>query len=97
MKIIINSMVRDVSMSHYCNKENFLKILKYFENKKIKIKVLSINNINCTFKIIYKNEYIQIVQIKNYVMNSEFEICNDIKDLIKESEKLYKMSFRINI
>lgn len=93
MKIIINSIVRDVSMSHYCNKENFLKILKYFENKKIKIKVLSINNINCTFKIIYKNKYIQIVQVKNYVMNSEFELCNDIKDLIKDSEEIYKNEF----
>lgn len=93
MKVIINSMVRDVSMSHYCNKENFLKILKYFEYKKIKIKVLSINNINCTFKIIYKNKYIQIVQVKNYVMNSEFELCNDIKDLIKDSEKIYKNEF----
>lgn len=93
MKIIINSMVRDVSMSHYCNKENFLKILKYFENKKIKIKVLSINNINCTFKIIYKNKYIQIVQVKNYVINSEFELCNDIKDLIENGEKYIKNEF----
>lgn len=93
MKIIINSIVRDVSMSHYCNKENFLKKLKYFDNKKLKIKVLSINNINCTFKIIYKNEYIQIVHVKNYVIHSEFEICNGIKDLIKNSEEYIKKEF----
>lgn len=45
MKIIINSIVRDVSMSHYCSKENFLKILKYFENKKIKIKMKALTKI----------------------------------------------------
>lgn len=97
MKIIINSIVRDVSMSHYCNKENFLKILKYFDNEKIKIKVLSINNINCTFKIIYKNKYIQIVYIKYYVIHSEFEICNGIKELIKNGEKYIKKEFSMKL